>query len=151
MSLSLTLMLLICFRCNFQFETKQTGAIFDKNHDERARVLRHAVHMANQNVLRNSGIILDTNIERISYGNTFSVSKSVCSLLNVSDKNLPKIEIQNRKRSDAFSSRLVSSRHHFRSGMVTGGCTRYEYLRCQGNSIRGNSFRWRCSTKAIGC
>lgn len=71
----------------FLFGSQQTGAVFDKSHDERERVLRHAVHMANKNILRDSGIVLDTNIERVSYGNTYAVSKSVCSLLNVSRRD----------------------------------------------------------------
>lgn len=46
--------------------------------------------------------------------------------------------------------RSVSCGHYFRSGMVSGGCSCHEYLRCQGNTIRWDPFRWRRCTKAIG-
>lgn len=127
------------------FSSFHSGAVFDKNHEERARILRYAVQMANHNILRNSGIVLDSNVQEVSYGNTFAVSRSICSLMNVSTK-----WIRTPNRNRMIQSIPVSSRCYLWARMGTGSYARHEHLRHERNSVRGDAVRRRGCSKAGG-
>lgn len=51
--------------------------------NETSRMLQYAVDEANEKILYSSGMNLAVEIEKISYGREYAVSKRVCNLLEV--------------------------------------------------------------------
>lgn len=66
-------------------EIPPTGAVLENNiyYNESSRMLQYAVDEANEKILPETGMKLGIEIETISYGQEYTVSKRACSLLEV--------------------------------------------------------------------
>lgn len=62
-----------------------SGAVFENNtfYNESVQMLHYAVDVANEKILKNSGMKLLVEIETIAFGREYAVSKCVCNLLEV--------------------------------------------------------------------
>lgn len=61
------------------------GAILENNvyFNETSQMLQYAVDEANEKILYSAGMNLAVEVEKISYGREYAVSKRVCNLLEV--------------------------------------------------------------------
>lgn len=60
------------------------GALFDVNVDQNKQMFQFAIEKANENLLNEEKFRLEGDVVDISYGDEFSVSRSLCGLLEVS-------------------------------------------------------------------
>lgn len=59
------------------------GALFDVNVNENKQILQYAIDKANENLLSGEEFQLEGQVADVVYGNEITVSRGLCSLLEV--------------------------------------------------------------------
>lgn len=75
-----------CAICDSLLKISSVGAVLENDiyYNESSRMLLYAVEEANEKILLDAGMKLAVEIETISYGQEYTVSKRACNLLEVS-------------------------------------------------------------------